>query len=52
VAAVHALRTSDEVRARANSETDKALAALALLPESPARDLLAAIALELSARAR
>jgi octaprenyl-diphosphate synthase len=52
VAAVHALRTGEEVRRLANAETDKALAALALLPVSSARDLLGAIALELTARAR
>ena len=52
VAAVHALRTGDDVRRLANAETERALAALSLLPASSPRDLLGAIALELTARAR
>jgi octaprenyl-diphosphate synthase len=51
VAAVHAHGTCDEVRKLARAETDRALGALATLPASSARDLLAAIAAELTARA-
>jgi octaprenyl-diphosphate synthase len=52
VAAVRRLRTGESVRAMADEETRLALQALALLPESPARDMLSAIATELTARAR
>jgi octaprenyl-diphosphate synthase len=52
VAAVHALRTGDEVRALAEQETARAAGALGLLPQSPARDMLAAIATELTSRVR
>jgi len=52
VSAVHRLRTGETVRAMADRETQLALDALALLPASPARDMLAAIATELTARAR
>jgi octaprenyl-diphosphate synthase len=51
MAAVHSLGTGHEVRALAERETARALAALALLPPSPARDMLAAIATELTSRA-
>ncbi len=50
VAAVHAARTGEEVRAMAERETRRAVAALGLLPSSPARDMLGAIATELTAR--
>jgi len=52
VAAVHSLRTGEEVRALADRETARALAALARLPSSPAREMLAAIATELTARVK
>jgi octaprenyl-diphosphate synthase len=51
VAAVHAHGTCEEVRELARAETEQALEALAILPTSSARDLLAAIAAELIARA-
>ena len=47
---VRALRTSDEVRVMADRETTLALEALDLLPPSPAREMLAAIATELTSR--
>jgi octaprenyl-diphosphate synthase len=50
VAAVHAQGTCEEVRTLAQTETDRALEALATLPASSARDLLAAIAGELTSR--
>jgi len=52
VAAVRSLRTGEEVRSLAERETARALAALALLPPSGARDMLGAIATELTARVR
>jgi octaprenyl-diphosphate synthase len=52
VLAVRQLRTGEEVRALADAETARALSALHLLPSSPARDMLQAIATELTARAR
>ena len=52
VAAVLALETGKEARAVAERETARALAALARLPVSQAREMLAAIATELSTRAR
>jgi octaprenyl-diphosphate synthase len=52
IAAVVAHGTCDAVRRCAVSETDKGLSALAKLPASASRDLLAAIATELAARAR
>ncbi len=52
VAAVHAHRAGEQVRAMAERETARALGALGLLPASPARDMLAAIATELTARVR
>jgi octaprenyl-diphosphate synthase len=52
VAAVHRLRTGETVRAMADRETRLALDALALLPPSVAREMLGAIATELTARAR
>jgi len=51
-AAVHRLRTGEVVRELADRETQRAHAALALLPPSPARDMLGAIATELTERAR
>jgi octaprenyl-diphosphate synthase len=50
LSAVRALRTSDEVRVMADRETTLALEALDLLPPSPAREMLAAIATELTSR--
>jgi octaprenyl-diphosphate synthase len=50
-AAVRATDACDRVRALATDETSGALAALEAIPPSPARDLLAAIAHELTARA-
>jgi octaprenyl-diphosphate synthase len=50
--AIHRLRTGETVRAMADQETRRALHALSLLPSSPAREMLAAIATELTARAR
>jgi octaprenyl-diphosphate synthase len=52
IAAVHAHGTCEAVRHSALGETEKGLASLAKLPASNARDLLAAIAGELAARAR
>ncbi len=52
LAAVRVLGTGAEVRALAERETGHALAALALLPASPAREMLAAIATELTSRVR
>jgi len=52
VAAVRSMKTGEEVRTMAEQETERARAALALLPVSPAREMLAAIATELTSRAR
>jgi octaprenyl-diphosphate synthase len=48
---VRASRACDGVRALARGETTRALAALSAVPAGPPRDLLAAIASELAARA-
>jgi octaprenyl-diphosphate synthase len=52
IGAVRAYGTCDAVRARALGETEEGLAALASLPASGSRDLLASIATELASRAR
>ncbi len=52
VAAVRALRTGEEVRRLADEETTRAVTALDSLPTSPAREMLAAIATELTSRVR
>jgi octaprenyl-diphosphate synthase len=49
-AAVRAHGTCEDVRNLARNETDRALAALATLPASGPRDLLAAVAAELTSR--
>jgi hypothetical protein len=49
--AVRASRACDGVRALARSETTRALAALSVVPAGAPRDLLAAIASDLAARA-
>ncbi len=49
-ARVRELGTADHVRARARVETEAALAALSSLPASPARDLLAKVAEDLTIR--
>jgi octaprenyl-diphosphate synthase len=51
LAGVCTARGSEQTRARATLHTKRALEALATLPDSPARDLLAALATELTARA-
>jgi octaprenyl-diphosphate synthase len=48
--AVRALGVCDEVRRRAGAETDRALSALSEARPSPARDMLRALALELTSR--
>src|SRR5262249_44107850 len=49
--AVRAAGVCDEVRRRAAAETDRALTALGEARPSPAKDLLRALAIELTARA-
>jgi octaprenyl-diphosphate synthase len=49
--AVRAMGVCDEVRRRAEAETDRALSALGETRPSPANDLLRALAIELTARA-
>ncbi len=50
LAAVLESGACDEVRALARSESDRAVAALSVVPACPARDLLACVAMELAAR--
>ncbi len=49
--AIRALKTCDDVRARAREETARALSALEELPPSAAREMLGGIASEMAARA-
>lgn len=51
-AAVRALGVCDEVRRRAAKETERAVGSLEALAPSPARELLAAVAVELTTRGR
>jgi geranylgeranyl pyrophosphate synthase len=51
IQAVRATSGAEEARALARMETSSALLALGRLPPSPARDLLGAVARELTARA-